>query len=81
MAKFPYCQLVDQKTNKLTFKLMLENFHSQGVNGGAIRDIIAFTFKECSKLHSQGTIKGFQIRKIELDDVYQKIIADNSVTT
>jgi hypothetical protein len=80
MAKFPYCQLVDQKTNKLTFKLMLENFHSQGVNGGAIRDILAFTFKECSKLHSQGMIKGFQIRKIELDDVYQKIIADNSVT-
>ena len=59
---------------------MLENFHSQGVNGGAIRDILAFTFKECSKLHSQGMIKGFQIRKIELDDVYQKIIADNSVT-
>jgi hypothetical protein len=80
MAKFPYCQLIAQETNKLTFKLMLENFHCQGINGGAIRDIIAFTFKECSKLHSQGMIKGFQIRKIELDDVYQKIIGD-TVTT
>jgi len=73
---FPYCRFLDQSGTVFTFELMAENFHNQEDSLDSIRDILAYTFKESSSLLSQGKIKGFKIRRTELEDVYQKAMVD-----